>query len=447
MARQLARPGRGDGPKAPRARVSATVRRGLREAKGSWKTIWARRRKASRSCGGRPQHVLAVEAHLAARGGVRRRMARPSVLLPQPLSPTRPRVSPLLDGEADAIDRAGDRGGRAGDEIAPGRRRAILHLQAVDLEQRAHGAATASPSITSRQRMQAVAWVAVAATQAGAVPVPAARLGEVAARMEAAAGGQIGQGGQLALDGGQLRPPGRRGSGASASGPRYRDGAAGAAARPCAARSMMRPAYMTATRSQVAATTPRSWVMRMMARPVRSRSSSSSRRICACTVTSSAVVGSSAMRSCGSAGDGRRDHGALAHAAAELMGIGIDIARRIGDADLAQQVDRPAAAPRAWTMPFMIDQRLGDLPADGHQRIEMGGRVLEDHGDPARAEPRSAASGRAADRDPRTARGRRRCARGCSAAGAGSSGRSRSCPSRSRRRGPAPRPPSSSKET
>ena len=57
---------------------------------------------------------------------------------------------------------------------------------------------------------------------------------------------------------------------------------------------MIRPAYITATESQIAAITPRSWVIRMMAKPVRSRSSSSRRRICAWTVTSSAVVGSSA---------------------------------------------------------------------------------------------------------------------------------------------------------
>jgi hypothetical protein len=65
---------------------------------------------------------------------------------------------------------------------------------------------------------------------------------------------------------------------------------------PC---STMRPAYITATRSAVSAMTPRSCVM--SSRPIpnscfisRSRSS-----ICACTVTSSAVVGSSAMTSGG----------------------------------------------------------------------------------------------------------------------------------------------------
>jgi hypothetical protein len=53
------------------------------------------------------------------------------------------------------------------------------------------------------------------------------------------------------------------------------------------------------TRRQVSATTPRSWVIRITAAPVRSFSSSISFRICAWMVTSSAVVGSSAMRSFG----------------------------------------------------------------------------------------------------------------------------------------------------
>ena len=59
-------------------------------------------------------------------------------------------------------------------------------------------------------------------------------------------------------------------------------------------RSTTRPAYITAMRSVRPATTPRSWVMRIM--PIdRSRFWVSSRsRICFWMVTSSAVVGSSA---------------------------------------------------------------------------------------------------------------------------------------------------------
>ena len=56
---------------------------------------------------------------------------------------------------------------------------------------------------------------------------------------------------------------------------------------------------MTMTRWQVSATTPRSCVISRIAAPMRSFSSSISRRICAWMVTSSAVVGSSAISSCG----------------------------------------------------------------------------------------------------------------------------------------------------
>src|SRR6185369_1150328 len=60
------------------------------------------------------------------------------------------------------------------------------------------------------------------------------------------------------------------------------------------------PAYITRTRCATSATTPRSWVMRTSAMP-RSRCRRSRRAsICACTVTSRAVVGSSAMSRRGS---------------------------------------------------------------------------------------------------------------------------------------------------
>ena len=60
------------------------------------------------------------------------------------------------------------------------------------------------------------------------------------------------------------------------------------------------PAYMTATRSARPAITPRSWVTRITDIPSRLRRSSISSRICFWIVTSSAVVGSSAISSLGS---------------------------------------------------------------------------------------------------------------------------------------------------
>jgi hypothetical protein len=59
------------------------------------------------------------------------------------------------------------------------------------------------------------------------------------------------------------------------------------------------PAYITTTTSVYSATTPRSCVMRMMLIPSLARRLASVVRICAWIVTSSAVVGSSAMSSDG----------------------------------------------------------------------------------------------------------------------------------------------------
>ena len=64
--------------------------------------------------------------------------------------------------------------------------------------------------------------------------------------------------------------------------------------------STIRPAYITAMSSAISATTPRSCVMITIAIPSSRCRRSSSARICACTVTSSAVVGSSAISSFGS---------------------------------------------------------------------------------------------------------------------------------------------------
>ena len=64
--------------------------------------------------------------------------------------------------------------------------------------------------------------------------------------------------------------------------------------------STTRPAYITLTRSACPAITPMSCVISSMAMPSRSFRSLSRARICAWMVTSSAVVGSSAMSSLGS---------------------------------------------------------------------------------------------------------------------------------------------------
>ena len=88
------------GPAAARRPVSSSVMRGLSEANGSWKIICISRRSARSS----PARQLAEIDHRAVRaracrispavGSIARRMQRAVVVLPQPLSPTRPRVSP-----------------------------------------------------------------------------------------------------------------------------------------------------------------------------------------------------------------------------------------------------------------------------------------------------------------------------------------------------------------
>ena len=60
------------------------------------------------------------------------------------------------------------------------------------------------------------------------------------------------------------------------------------------------PCLSTATRSAISATTPKSWVMNSTPVPALVCSSLMSLSVCACVVTSSAVVGSSAMSSTGS---------------------------------------------------------------------------------------------------------------------------------------------------
>ena len=97
------------------------------------------------------------------------------------------------------------------------------------------------------------------------------------------------------------------------------------------------------------------------------------------------MVGSSAISSCGIAGQRHRDHDALAHAAGELVRIFVDALLGRGDMDAAQQLDR-ALARRAPRAAAMAQDGLDDLIADGEARIERGHRLLEDHREPVAAQ-------------------------------------------------------------
>ena len=82
------------------------------------------------------------------------------------------------------------------------------------------------------------------------------------------------------------------------------------------------------------------------AREARPSARASRWMIWASSVTSSAVVGSSAIRRSGPAEQRHRDRDPLAHAARELMRVVVDPARGIGDADPLQHRDRRAGASR-----------------------------------------------------------------------------------------------------
>ena len=109
----------------------------------------------------------------------------------------------------------------------------------------------------------------------------------------------------------------------------------------------------------------------------RSRSRS---RICAWIVTSSAVVGSSAIDQRRPAGERHRDQHALAQAAGELMRIIANPRRGVGNSDGGQQIDR-LRARLAARRPAVDDQRLRHLIANREHGIERGHRLLEDERD------------------------------------------------------------------
>jgi len=127
------------------------------------------------------------------------------------------------------------------------------------------------------------------------------------------------------------------------------------------------------------------------------RRRASSSRICFCTVTSSAVVGSSAIRSRGTAlpllwpGEESCEASAIAIIARwrSLLTTGADIAERAGQAQERRR-DRARRA-RVAQLHRAVDFRcaresLRQLRADAHDGIERGHRLLKNHGDVAAAD-------------------------------------------------------------
>ena len=177
---------------------------------------------------------------------------------------------------------------------------------------------------------------------------PAARAGECAARREGAALAEVVRRRHHARESRSAAPSSSPASTASRpSGRGCTDAAAGRTARRPPASSTFLPAYITTTRSQHSATTPRSWVISTTPMPSRRCSPCSRSRICAWIVTSSAVVGSSAISTSG------LQASAIAIITRWRMPpeswCGYSSTRRSGSGicTSAQHLDRALAAPRA----------------------------------------------------------------------------------------------------
>ena len=145
------------------------------------------------------------------------------------------------------------------------------------------------------------------------------------------------------------------------------------------ARSTMRPAYMIATQSATSATMPRSCVMSKIAVPVCVWRVFINVRISACTVTSTAVVGSSAISSPGSQ--------ARAMAIITRCFMPPDnwcgyAAKRCSGSGIYTWASRSSALARCGLgQTLVVAQRLHKLISDRKHRIERSHRLLKDHSD------------------------------------------------------------------
>ena len=80
------------------------------------------------------------------------------------------------------------------------------------------------------------------------------------------------------------------------------------------------------------------------------------------------------------AGQRHGDHGPLAHATRELVGIGAGTARGRRNADLIEHL-HGALGSRTVREVLVQDERLADLVANAQDRIQGRHRLLEDHRD------------------------------------------------------------------
>ena len=146
----------------------------------------------------------------------------------------------------------------------------------------------------------------------------------------------------------------------------------GAVARGKVARRRVPPPrarrYITATRSQKWPTIGRSWLISSSPMPRRATRSSINRRMSACTVASSALVGSSAMSSSGIRRQHHRDHDPLPHAAGQL--VRVQARDTCAGSRMRTWASRSTAAARACLLAAALVRppRLRHLVARGHDR-------------------------------------------------------------------------------
>ena len=308
----------------------------------------------------RAGRVLQHELHLAAVGlqrprrrsaAARRRRAtwpadgrsspsrvRASVVLPQPDSPTSATISPRPSCEVDAVD-----GPRRLPAAGPEGRRTARPPRA-----------TGPPDVTA-------ATSEPTCTQAAACPGPAGRSrtssvrqrvdGLRAARVERAAGGQVAGPRRVARQAAAARtgPPGRRSSGTRPTAPGCTGAGRGRAPRADGPSSTTRPAYITASRSQVVPSTDRSWLItsRPSAEVADQRGEQVQHlRLHHHVQRRGRLVGDDQPRA---AGQRHRDHHALLLAAGELVRVRRRQPRR--QPHLAEQLARPGRPRRARWRP------------------------------------------------------------------------------------------------
>ena len=159
--------------------------------------------------------------------------------------------------------------------------------------------------------------------------------------------------------------------------------------------STIRPAYMTASRSHVSASTARSWLMRISASPssrAQPREQVEHLRLHDHVERGGRLVGDHQRRP---ARERERDHRPLALAARELVRVGAPVRAR--EPDRAQQLGDRAPAVACRALRLVQPDRLGDLALDALHRVERVHGALEDQRDVPPAHELHAALGAPVD--------------------------------------------------